>query len=249
LTKNIIKDSKINYQVRSFAIDETNTDNMYFVSGNAQYSTDAALWISSDAGINWTRKTAPLSIGGNGFARSSGETLLVHPTNDNLLLIGGQPTFNYANNTWNTASEFNNKGFEIYRSNDAANWQGIGFLSGKENSKNPIDYTFLDNDFFVGINYYQLKQVDFSGEYEWSNIEAIEIKNNKEIVVFPNPTHSYIYFYWNENNDFELYNSIGKIVKKGKVISGRNKININDIGKGMYILKIAHSYSKIMVNE
>lgn len=106
LTQNIIKDNKRNFQVRSFTIDETNTDKMYFISGNSPYSKHAALWLSNDAGENWTRKKSPLTIGGIGFARSSGETLLVHPTNKNLLFIGGQPTFNYGSNEWNTDGGF-----------------------------------------------------------------------------------------------------------------------------------------------
>ena len=67
LTQNIIKDNKRNFQVRSFTIDETNTDKMYFISGNSPYSEDAALWLSNDAGENWTRKKSPLTIGGIGL--------------------------------------------------------------------------------------------------------------------------------------------------------------------------------------
>ncbi len=101
LTQDIIKDSKRNFQVRSFAIDSNTPNDMYFITGNSQYSTDAALWISSDSGNNWSRQQAPLSIGGNGFARSSGETLVIHPTDNTQLIMGGQPTFDWGTNSFN----------------------------------------------------------------------------------------------------------------------------------------------------
>jgi len=117
ITKDIIKDNHYNYYVRSFAIDETNTDKLYFLSGNAPYdngsvSNEWFLWTSTNGGIDWNRVVSPTAIGGNGYARSAGETLAISPNDADVLYIAGQPTYNYGTGAWNT-----NGGLHIYNVN------------------------------------------------------------------------------------------------------------------------------------
>jgi hypothetical protein len=82
---------------------------------------------------------------------------------------------------WNTATETNNHGFEIERQvkKDGAynNWNVIGFKEGHGTATKPSKYTFIDNNFdnsATSISY-RLKQVDYNGSFEYSNI--VEIKN------------------------------------------------------------------------
>lgn len=69
---------------------------------------------------------------------------------------------------WTTQSERQNKGWEIETSIDAKNWKIIGFVNGSNNSTTKIDYTFELKQF--GKFYYKMKQIDFDGHYEYSNI-------------------------------------------------------------------------------
>ncbi|MEM9888456.1 MAG: T9SS type A sorting domain-containing protein [Bacteroidota bacterium] len=94
---------------------------------------------------------------------------------------------------WTTATEINNKGFFLERSEDSKAWKSLGFVEGQGNSLAQHDYDFLDKQPIQGIGYYRLKQVDFDESFEYSNIIAIEFGDDKASLsdAFPNPTNDY----------------------------------------------------------
>src|SRR5690606_1186448 len=99
-------------------------------------------------------------------------------TNDEIIL------------NWATASELNNYGFEIEKSKDNKNWFTTGFVNGKGTTQENSSYSFKDNNIFAGMNYYRLKQVDFNGSYEYSEIVSVEFSGVREYELsqnYPNP--------------------------------------------------------------
>lgn len=94
---------------------------------------------------------------------------------------------------WSTAQEVNNKQFDVLRSTDSRNWEVIGSIEGAGNSQITNEYSFEDAKPNPGINYYRLKQIDFNGEFEYSEIRGVEIapeNQNDAIRVFPTVTTS-----------------------------------------------------------
>jgi hypothetical protein len=73
---------------------------------------------------------------------------------------------------WTTQSETQNKGWEVERSSDAKTWTNIGFVEGFGNSTQKLDYHFELKEF--GKYYYRLKQVDFDGHFEYSEITFLD---------------------------------------------------------------------------
>ena len=71
---------------------------------------------------------------------------------------------------WQTSSELNNEKFEIEESLDGRTFQKIGEVKGNGTSSEQHDYHFKVENPKEGISYYQLKQVDFDGGFEHSNI-------------------------------------------------------------------------------
>jgi hypothetical protein len=84
---------------------------------------------------------------------------------------------NTVNLSWLTATELNNRGFEIERSFNKSNWSTIGFKEGKGTTSEPQQYSYSDNLSGVVSSrlYYRLKQIDFDGNFEYSNIIEVEI--------------------------------------------------------------------------
>ena len=76
---------------------------------------------------------------------------------------------------WQTASELNNKGFDIERSNDNAAWKVIGVKEGMGTTTETHYYNFIDDisGLTQGKNYYRLKQVDYNGNYKYSAVTEI----------------------------------------------------------------------------
>jgi photosystem II stability/assembly factor-like uncharacterized protein len=94
--------------------------------------------------------------------------------------------------TWTTATETNNSGFEILRitQNDKDEWEKIGFVPGHGTTTETQHYTFTDNDFNPGKYQYKLKQIDYDGSFEYSQIIEVEIPYVNEFSLsqnYPNP--------------------------------------------------------------
>ena len=88
---------------------------------------------------------------------------------------------------WETATEINNSGFEIERSNNAKDWEPISFVEGQGNRTETTNYSFEDNSPHAGWNYYRLKQIDFDGHFEYSDVRSIAFSSSGNFRVYPNP--------------------------------------------------------------
>ncbi len=75
---------------------------------------------------------------------------------------------------WETATETNNKGFDILRSNDNNRFEKIGFVDGNGTSSEPHSYNFVDYNAKTGTYYYRLKQIDFDGSESYSDIIEVD---------------------------------------------------------------------------
>ena len=77
---------------------------------------------------------------------------------------------------WITASEINNLGWNIERKYSESEWTSIGFISGHGTSTEIKNYSFTDEKVKNGKVYFRLKQLDYSGEYSYSNIVEVDVK-------------------------------------------------------------------------
>ena len=91
---------------------------------------------------------------------------------------------------WTTATETNNFGFEVQKRYDNTSYEKIGFVSGNGTTTNGMQYSFEDNDLLAGRIFYRLKQLDFNGDFEYSNEIMVEVLNLSDYQLYqnyPNP--------------------------------------------------------------
>lgn len=98
--------------------------------------------------------------------------------------------------SWSTASEKNNRGFEIERlvlnqQSTVNNWESIGFIEGKGTTLIPQYYSFIDDQVQNGKYIYRLKQIDFDGSATYSGEIEVEVylapNEFKLLQNYPNP--------------------------------------------------------------
>ncbi|RPI73955.1 MAG: T9SS C-terminal target domain-containing protein [Ignavibacteriales bacterium] len=92
---------------------------------------------------------------------------------------------------WSTASELNNYGFEIEKKQDIkGGWYTVGFVAGKGTTEEVTNYSFTDKAPAAGKTFYRLKQVDFNGSYDYSDVVAVNYSGVTEYDLsqnYPNP--------------------------------------------------------------
>ncbi|MBK7632244.1 MAG: T9SS type A sorting domain-containing protein [Ignavibacteriales bacterium] len=75
---------------------------------------------------------------------------------------------------WKTATESNNSGFQIERKS-ISEYESIGFVAGSGTTTEPMIYSFSDVNLNPGTYYYRLKQIDYDGTFEYSDLVEIDI--------------------------------------------------------------------------
>jgi len=95
---------------------------------------------------------------------------------------------------WQTATETNNRGFEIERSQNSnvksQKWEKISFVNGQGTTTQPHNYSFTDNEILSGSYKYRLKQIDFDGSFKYSNEVEVALTNPTKFSLeqnYPNP--------------------------------------------------------------
>lgn len=120
---------------------------------------------------------------------------------------------------WTTATETNNKGWEIEVS-DGIKFVCIGYVAGAGSSINPREYSFRHASPKGNQNLYRLKQIDFDGSVQYSQvietthstITSFQLHAN-----YPNPFNpeTIISFSVPEQSEVSLivYNTLGEVVR------------------------------------
>ncbi|MFT6282636.1 MAG: hypothetical protein ACJA0U_002773 [Salibacteraceae bacterium] len=152
---------------------------------------------------------------------------------------------------WQTASETNNDFFTIECSVDGKNWEEVIKINGAENSSSLLDYTTIDNSPYFNISYYRLKQTDFDGNYSYSEIRSVNIKNTAT-TIYPNPTKDQITIegIQSELEQIRIFNTIGQDVTSCIIMIERNEtkliVDLSSLSVGIYYVKTVSSVKKVI---
>ena len=91
---------------------------------------------------------------------------------------------------WRTASELNNSHFELEKSSDGRVFKMIGAEQGAGSSNQETTYRFIDQSPYSGTNYYRLKQVDFSGHFDYSKTIMVRTETANYASFYPTNVYS-----------------------------------------------------------
>ncbi len=157
--------------------------------------------------------------------------------------------------SWQTASETNNSGFEVRRSDNKEpgtdNWEKIGFVEGRGTSTQKNNYSFIDKNLEAGSYTYRLVQIDLDGTRTESKVVNVEIHSiPAEYALmqnYPNPFNpsTEIEYSIPESGNVKLkvFNSLGQevaVLKNGIEEAGVHKVNFNasNLSSGIYFYRL-----------
>ncbi len=151
---------------------------------------------------------------------------------------------------WITASELNNRGFEIEHSLDNETFTKLGFIAGSGSTTEQRSYSYQVSNAPSGLQYYRLKQLDFDGSYEYSPVIEIDGPLPAEFALnqnYPNPFNpsTTITFSLPVDSDVQLslYNMLGQKVAditNSQFQAGTHKVDFisEGLSSGTYIYLI-----------
>lgn len=146
---------------------------------------------------------------------------------------------------WITAQEINSSYFEVQRSQDGNSFEKLLTVPAHGNSSSPITYNAVDNAPFDGVNFYRLKEADMDGNFSFSSVVRVNVKNEDSYMVFPNPVSGTFYLHINlqkaKKTFIGLYDVRGRMLqqKEAALNAGTNQLewNIGAYAKGTYFLR------------
>jgi hypothetical protein len=141
---------------------------------------------------------------------------------------------------WLTVTEKDNDYFQLERSDDAVNYEPITKVKGMGTTTSATKYEFFDEDPLHGISYYRLKQVDFDGAFEYSDIVSVELKRSLDITAFPNPTSDVILVRGSDlkGSSVMLVSTDGRLLQVESVNETSKAFSLVNYPTGVYFLKV-----------
>ena len=169
-----------------------------------------------------------------------------------LISFNAQERDGAVNLYWKTAFETQNEKFEIEHSTNNSSFRKVGEIQGNRSTLQLSNYTFYHQKPNRGENYYRLKQIDFNGNFEYSNIVSIKLESNRNIVgeIYPNPTASRMVnlsydAMTAEHLSIAVFSISGKLetIFPISILKGENnlQLDLSTLSNGIYLLNFSNA--------
>ena len=151
---------------------------------------------------------------------------------------------------WTTATELNNQMFEIQRSADNNQFITIGYVDGQGTTTEPQEYSYVDKTVETGKYFYRLKQIDFGGQYEYSDVTEVDVNGPLTYSLeqnYPNPFNPSTVIKYSVANAghvrLVVYNLVGEevsVLVNGMVDAGFYQVSFDasNLPSGIYLYKL-----------
>jgi hypothetical protein len=215
-----------------------------FTSANAGNNEEKDSDVDGSNGEN-TTSIYNLSAGESELSLDAGLTLAAVPI-ELAYLRGTLKSNSFILLEWSTITEVSNKLFEIERTIGLSkNIETIGTVNGAGTTYDANFYSYVDQDLSSsGTYYYRLKQIDFNGNFEYTDWVSINYQfvEKAELIVYPNPSIDHITIKIVEDKselierDVTILNANGQIVMsiRSANLSEGIRIETEDLNPGIY---------------
>ena len=164
------------------------------------------------------------------------------PLSIELNFFRGDQNNQFINFEWSTASEINNDYFTIEGSIDGEQWESLMNING---SGTTSDENFYSENFDNRVNdfvYFRLKQTDFDGQFDFSDVISVKPNVEDDFKIYPNPLKGQsLKITFSNNNKYSIVIASvagNKMFVKNEVEARELWIDNLALPSGLYIVSI-----------
>ena len=149
---------------------------------------------------------------------------------------------------WSTLSETNNDYYTVERSKNGKDFESIYRLFGAGNSNELRKYMDYDNNPYMGLSYYRLKQTDFDGNFTYSTLRLVNFDkgNSNDEIRIVNHLNQFlllsINFAEHQDIQIQIISTEGKSVQNlnySQVKTQDIQIPLEQLANGIYVITIS----------
>ena len=153
-----------------------------------------------------------------------------------LTAFNAKPTTSGAMLEWTTASEENNDYFSVEMSRDAATFNESAQVKGNGTTESLQTYTFEYSNLTAGTYYFRLRQVDYDGQFSFSDVASLIVTGERDFVMVSNVVLQSVELDVSTPRPVRVLNMAGAVVAEFASTAGRNNLDVSSLPQGMYIL-------------
>ncbi|MEW6060871.1 MAG: LamG-like jellyroll fold domain-containing protein, partial [Bacteroidota bacterium] len=170
---------------------------------------------------------------------------------------------------WKTATELNNYGFEVQRSEASGHferseesraWKKVGFVEGNGTTNTPKEYSFTDKNLRAEKYSYRLKQIDRDGKFTYSQNVDVTVGSAPKVFAleqnYPNPFNptTTIGFTLQISGftTLKIYDAIGREVATlvnenlGAGVYHQKTFDAGNLSSGIYFVRLKNNGNQVM---
>lgn len=179
----------------------------------------------------------------SGFTGFSDKAIVLSPTVLPIQLIYFTSYCNKYNElNWATATEVNNNYFVLEKSYDGNNFSFVAKINASGNSNDVRKYSYTDYSSNFSLVYYRLKQVDYNGDYTYSDVISTYCKTANELLdIFKANSDDLSFLIKNavpeKNYMLIIYDQVGKclVTKNIQLQSSEQTVSFDEnLSSGIY---------------
>ncbi len=148
--------------------------------------------------------------------------------------------------SWLVANQINNDKYIIEHSKYGRDFSPIGEMEGDGTTNETKHYEYIHTSPSIGINYYRIKQVDYDGQYSYSDIASVRYDGNIETNIYPNPATSDITITTTEPTSVQIMDVYGRLLLNRDISEDQNTINLSEIPTGILIFVVGYQRYKVL---
>ena len=156
-------------------------------------------------------------------------------------------TSNQLQLNWKIVENRVHKGYFIEYSYNGNTWEDLGYVNGNGRTDGEASYSYTMGKVFSGTVFFRVKQLEMNGSANYSIVKKVNLNSAIDLKVWPNPATDIIQINTgNKTGKASIIDASGRIIKSIALSAGINRISVNDMNRGLYMVTFNSSQGEML---